>query len=216
MRCGLVALAVSAGGWYAPPAPALPAAALPRMADAQDRATAPSPARPAVTPPGGTAPAEPDDYRNAEYRAPVPLTLQGAEAIETPRATELWRTKAAIFVDVMPQPPRPEGLPADTYYREPPRLSLPGATWLPDTGYGRLSAPLLAYLTAHLSRLTDGDKSRPIVFFCRDACWMSWNAARRATRELGYTQVLWYRTGTDGWTAAGGELVAVARAPELP
>jgi rhodanese-related sulfurtransferase len=31
---------------------------------------------------------------------------------------------------------------------------------------------------------------------------MSWNAAKRAM-TLGYTDVAWYRDGTDGWTAKG-------------
>jgi rhodanese-related sulfurtransferase len=32
---------------------------------------------------------------------------------------------------------------------------------------------------------------------------MSWNAAKRATEEYGYTQVYWYPEGTTGWEAAG-------------
>jgi rhodanese-related sulfurtransferase len=31
---------------------------------------------------------------------------------------------------------------------------------------------------------------------------MSWNAAKRA-RALGYSNVVWYPEGTDGWLAAG-------------
>jgi rhodanese-related sulfurtransferase len=31
---------------------------------------------------------------------------------------------------------------------------------------------------------------------------MSWNAAKRAL-ALGYSNVAWYREGTDGWLASG-------------
>ena len=37
-----------------------------------------------------------------------------------------------------------------------------------------------------------------LLFFCLADCWMSWNAAKRA-QEYGYTSVLWYPEGTDGW-----------------
>ena len=37
---------------------------------------------------------------------------------------------------------------------------------------------------------------------------MSWNAAKRAI-GYGYTDVTWFPGGTDGWAAAGHELVAV-------
>ena len=42
---------------------------------------------------------------------------------------------------------------------------------------------------------------RPVVFYCLADCWMSWNATKRAAR-WGYTQLYWYRDGTDGWEAA--------------
>ena len=74
-----------------------------------------------------------------DYRTPTPATLKGARTVTTPEATVLWREKAAVFVDVMPQAPRPANLPAGTIWRDRPRLSVPGTTWLPDTGYGAVS-----------------------------------------------------------------------------
>jgi PQQ-dependent catabolism-associated CXXCW motif protein len=53
-----------------------------------------------------------------------------------------------------------------------------------------------------LSAVTDGDPSSPILFFCMENCWMSWNAAKRAL-EMGYRSVHWYPGGTDGWAGAG-------------
>jgi len=51
-------------------------------------------------------------------------------------------------------------------------------------------------------RASGGDKAKQLVIYCQADCWMSWNAAKRAL-SLGYSNVAWYRDGTDGWSAAG-------------
>jgi PQQ-dependent catabolism-associated CXXCW motif protein len=56
------------------------------------------------------------------------------------------------------------------------------------------------YFEHGLRQGTDGDFTRPIVFYCQANCWMSWNAAKRAI-ALGYKKVAWYPDGTDGWEA---------------
>ena len=145
--------------------------------------------------------AEPDGYRMQEYRAPVPATLEGARVVSTEEAAELWRKKGAIFIDVLPKPPKPE-LPAGTVWREPPRLDIPGSVWLPDVGFGALSGEMEAWFRSNLDELTGGDKARPLVIYCKTDCWMSWNAGKRAI-EWGYSGVIWYPEGTDGWEAAG-------------
>ena len=48
---------------------------------------------------------EPAGYRMEDYRAPVPQTLKGARVVSTQEAEALWRQKAAIFIDVMPDTP---------------------------------------------------------------------------------------------------------------
>ena len=55
-----------------------------------------------------------------------------------------------------------------------------------------------AYFAAGLEQATGGDPDHPVVFFCLDDCWMSWNAAKRAI-EAGYSDVIWFPEGTDGW-----------------
>jgi PQQ-dependent catabolism-associated CXXCW motif protein len=40
-----------------------------------------------------------------------------------------------------------------------------------------------------------------MVIFCKRACWMSWNAAKRA-QAYGYAQVLWFSDGIEGWREA--------------
>jgi PQQ-dependent catabolism-associated CXXCW motif protein len=157
----------------------------------------------AETPPA--RPVAPDGYRMENYRAPVPSTLKGASVIDTARAFELWKSKRAAFIDVLPQAPRPEGLPKNAVWRDKPRFDIPGSVWLPDTGYGALAEPAQRYLETGLARASGIDKSKPLVFYCLADCWMSWNAAKRAL-ALGYSNVSWYPEGTDGWAAAGHPL----------
>ncbi len=141
---------------------------------------------------------EPAGYKMDHYRSPVPATLSGATVVDDETAHEMWANGRAAFVDVLPRPPKPENLPAGTIWRAPERLSIPGAMWLPNTGFGALHETTDAYFRAGMEAATQGDKSRAVVFFCLAECWMSWNAAKRAM-EQGYTAVYWYPDGTDGW-----------------
>lgn len=151
---------------------------------------------------------EPDSYRGPPYEAPVPATLRGATVID---AAEAMRLHAAgvPFLDVLPRTTRPAGLPPGTLWREPVHDSIPGAIWLPGTGYERLSEAEAARLRRGLEAATGGDRARPVVVFCRADCWMSWNAARRAV-ALGWTAVRWFPDGTDGWLLEGGRLEPIA------
>jgi PQQ-dependent catabolism-associated CXXCW motif protein len=154
---------------------------------------------------------EPAGYRSAPYRAPVPDTLQGAEVIDDAQAHALWESGAAAFIDVLPHPPKPADLPEGTIWREPPHETIPGASWLPDTGYDALASETLAYLLTGLETASGGTRAAALVFFCKSDCWMSWNAAKRAI-EHGYARVSWYPGGVDGWAAAGWPLETVVPA----
>jgi PQQ-dependent catabolism-associated CXXCW motif protein len=145
---------------------------------------------------------EPEAYRMDNYRAPVPATLKGARVVTTAEAEKLWREKGAIFLDVMPRLPKPEKLPKGTIWRDKPRANIPGSIWLANAGYGALSADMDAYFQKGLAAQTGGDKTRRILFYCMTDCWMSWNAARRAI-AWGYSAVLWYPEGADGWGKHG-------------
>nr|WP_235823728.1 PQQ-dependent catabolism-associated CXXCW motif protein [Actibacterium lipolyticum] len=141
---------------------------------------------------------EPDDYRHQEYRAPVPVSLKGGIVVNTETAFALWKTGRVAFVDVLPRPPKPKNLPEGTIWRDQPRHSIPGSIWLPNVGYGALAEITHQYFKDGLVKATGGDTDYPVVFFCLDECWMSWNAARRAL-EYGYQRVYWFPEGTDGW-----------------
>jgi PQQ-dependent catabolism-associated CXXCW motif protein len=155
---------------------------------------------------------EPTEYRTRDYRAPTPAGLTGARVVSTAEAETLWRTKSAVFVDVLPRAPRPANLPPGTIWRDKPRDNIPGSIWLPDTGYGELAPVTIEYLRQNLERATGGDRGKLLVIYCLRDCWMSWNAAKRAL-SMGYVNVAWYPDGTDGWT---DDLLPVAEAQPEP
>ena len=121
------------------------------------------------------------------YRSPVPDELEGATVVDDDAAFALWKTGKVVFVDVLPKPPKPK-LPKGTILRERPRLSIPDSIWLANVGYGRLADETDQYFRGHLEAATE-DKDTPVLFFCLRDCWMSWNAAKRALSEYGYTHV---------------------------
>lgn len=165
---------------------------------------------PAVGPAGAkvAAPPEPSGYRMDAYREPTPLTLAGAKVLTTAEAEVLWRQKAAVFIDVLPRPPRPKGLPAGTLWRDPPHESIPGAIWLANVGFGTLNAETEAYFRNGLKAASRDNVRTPLVLYCQRSCWMSWNAAKRALAS-GYEDVSWYPDGTDGWAEKGLPLARV-------
>jgi len=165
-----------------------------------------------IAPAAAGQPAEPEGYRLDDYKAPTPATLQGATVVTTAQAQALWTARAAVFVDVLPRPPKPAGLPAGTVWHDPPHTSVPGAVWLRDVGFGALAPSMAAYFRRGLAEATGGDHARPLLFFCRRACWMSWNAAKRALAE-GYAKVYWYPDGVEGWSEAGLALEEVQPRP---
>ncbi len=73
---------------------------------------------------GDAAVAEPDGYRTQDYRALTPNTLKGARIVTTSEAAAIWSAGQAAFVDVLPQPPRPAGLPPGTIWCHKPRLTI--------------------------------------------------------------------------------------------
>ena len=150
-------------------------------------------------------PPEPQGYRGEPYRAPVPETLAGATVLDL-AGTEAWRARGAVLIDVLPEVRRPENLPEGTLWRAPAHRTIPGAVWLPGTGYDVLAPRDEAAFFAALDRLTQGDRTAPLVFFCKTDCWMSWNAAKRAVAR-GHSQVGWFPGGVDDWQAEGRELV---------
>jgi PQQ-dependent catabolism-associated CXXCW motif protein len=156
--------------------------------------------------------AEPRDYKTDGYRSPVPKTLTGAKVIGADEAEALLHAGKAVFIDVYPHAPKPPNLPAGTVWRDPTHMTIDGAHWLPNVGYGVLSPDFESYFKTRLAALTGDDKAKPVVFFCLKNCWMSWNAGKRAL-SWGYKNVIWFSEGTDAWQEAGFDLVKATAVP---
>ena len=101
----------------------------------------------------------------------------------------------------MPNTPKPVNLPAGTIWKDKVREDIPGSIWLANVGYGAIPKETAGYFRQALEAATASDKSRRILFYCMTDCWMSWNAAKRAV-EWGYSSVIWYPFGADGWQSA--------------
>jgi quinoprotein dehydrogenase-associated probable ABC transporter substrate-binding protein/PQQ-dependent catabolism-associated CXXCW motif protein len=145
---------------------------------------------------------EADGFRMSDYRSPTPARLDGARTVTTAELEALIADDEPIVIDVLPAPREPKNRPEGSLWRPAPRDNIPGSVWLPNVGYGEISAEFERYFRDHLARLTAGESSRTLVFYCQSDCWMSWNAAKRAL-AYGYETVVWYPEGTDGWQAAG-------------
>ncbi|MDP1613644.1 MAG: rhodanese-like domain-containing protein [Sulfuritalea sp.] len=126
--------------------------------------------------------------KGAPYHANTPTTIPGARVIRTLELkTLLESNKQVVVVDV---------LDSST------RTSIPGAFWLSGAGDGQFFHAEKARFSVALEKLTNGDKTRPIVFLCASSeCWLSYNASLHAI-EAGYRDVIWYRGGTNAWTGA--------------
>ena len=147
-------------------------------------------------------------FRMERYRAPVPESIPGGITVDTAMAMAAHKNGDWVFIDVYP----PKGLgpdPLDGHWIiTESRSSMAGATWLPEVGRGHIEQDSVDYFQRNLDALTDGDKSRAMVFYCTADCWQSWNAALRAI-NWGYSAVHWFPLGTDGWLDEGGVLEPV-------
>jgi len=169
----------------------------------------------AAGPAAKAAAPEPEGYRLDDYQSGTPLTVEGRAALDTAAARRLWDDHAAIFIDVLPAPRRPDNLAPGAIWAPVPRRDIPGSTWLPEVGRGALSEPIEAWFRSSLERISGGNKAAALVFYCRGDCWMSWNATKRAL-AWGYTGAQWYRDGTDGWEAAELPLAEASMPEAMP
>lgn len=145
-------------------------------------------------------------YRQTHYRAPTPSNIDNAQVLTAKELKQLIDKRPVALLDVQPSPWK-HGF----FVAKEPRLHVPGSVWLPNVGYGELEKQWEDYYKTHLSKVSNGNKDYPIVIYCSADCWMSWNAIKRAA-EWGYTQLYWFRNGSDGWLEAG--LPTVTGKPE--
>ena len=161
------------------------------------------PSNPACANPNNNDLFNEDGYRKDQYRAPTPDSAPGATTLTAAQLKELLDRgeKKMGLVDVLPVPPRPADLAADTLWTPPTHHNIPRSLWLPDAGQPVLSPALEQYFKQGLDKADGGDKAVPVVIYCREECWMSWNAAKRASL-WGY-RIYWYPGGIEQWSRAG-------------
>ncbi|MBC3349759.1 PQQ-dependent catabolism-associated CXXCW motif protein [Pseudomonas sp. SWRI196] len=136
-------------------------------------------------------------YRIAQYRSPTPTLVDGAETLDTQALQQLMlQTPPPILIDVYRRP-----WVQGRFIDNEAHANLPGSLWLANTGDGELDPVWQDYFTRSLRNATAGRADRPLVFYCRSDCWLSWNAVKRAA-AIGYKHLYWYRDGLDAWEAA--------------
>lgn len=147
-----------------------------------------------------------------EPGATTPSKLRGMQALTgmTPKALEgIHRWDTSTLVQALKQPNRPVVIDVANF-----GPVIPGALNFINSGLAfedeKLELPYAARFGQMLQEASP-DQSSPIVFYSNSSeSWLSVNAAMRA-RQLGYTQVIWYRGGSKAWTEAG--LPSVRRVP---
>jgi len=138
-----------------------------------------------------------EGYRIELYRSPTPNQLPSATIVDTSALQLLLEQKPRpLLIDVY----RRQWLHGQ-FIEDQPHENLPGSHWLANTGDGELTPQWQDYFAANLKKLTAGDSTQPLVFYCRSDCWLSWNAVKRAA-TMGYKTLYWYRDGLDAWQAA--------------
>ena len=156
---------------------------------------------------------EPEGYWEGNIDAPTPSTLHGGRVIHVEEIEALLRQGKAVVIDVSNTPRRPAELAPGAPWLPLPHRAIPDALWLPAVGAGALTAEVDDFYRVRLERATAGNVDVPLIVYCHERCWLSWNAAKRAI-GYGYRRVFWFPEGVEGWTAAGRQTQIAA--PEGP
>jgi sulfur-oxidizing protein SoxY len=173
----------------------------------------PAGAAPATTSTGPSAPessvAEPQDFWTGPVNAPVPGTLSGGTVIRANDLAALLKQRRAVVVDVSNSQQRPEKLAPQAVWMPAPHPVIPGSLWIAGAGAGAIDANTDKLYRERLAAATSHNLDHPVVVYCHERCWLSWNAAKRAIR-YGYRKVYWFPDGIEGWRAAGFDTATVA------
>ncbi len=145
---------------------------------------------------------EPAEVWTGPSKGPDPATLTGGKVIHAKELDALLKKDTVVLVDVDSAPRRPPQLAPHSLWLPLPHESIRGSLWIPGAGLGEMPNSIDAYFRERLAQATGNDKSRPLVIYCHEQCWLSWNAAKRAI-GYGYRNVYWFPEGIEGWRAAG-------------
>jgi PQQ-dependent catabolism-associated CXXCW motif protein len=155
---------------------------------------------------------EPEGYWTGAMNAPVPETLTGGKVIRVAELETLLKHGNLVIIDVSNKPRRPEGLDKSTPWLPLPQQVIPQSLWIPGAGMGTVEPAVERVFRKRLETVTGNNPTFPIVIYCHERCWLSWNAAKRAV-SYGYRNVYWFPDGIEGWKAAG-HLTVVAEPVE--
>ena len=158
---------------------------------------------------GAEGAAEPEGYWEGKVDAPTPSTLQGGKVIHVEEVEALLRQGKAVVIDVSNTPRQPVELAPGAPWLPLPHRAIPGALWFPGVGAGALTREVDDFYRDRLQRATAGNVDVPLVVYCHENCWLSWNAAKRAI-GYGYRRVFWFPEGIEGWTATGRQTMVAA------
>ena len=134
-------------------------------------------------------------YRIDAYRQVINKDLDIGRQIDSEVELNQLIKSGALLIDVAPIPRYLWIDDLGMWQLPSEQMSIPEAIWLPNVGRGVLDRELHNYLTVNLTKFASLE--RPIVVFCFEDCWMSWNATQRIAR-LGYKNVFWYPKGVTG------------------
>ncbi len=149
----------------------------------------------------------PDGYRMNQYKAPVPSHVPGGKTVDVDDILELKKIGATL-IDVVGSGKNLTKGVEDDWVVVKQHNSVPHSIWLPDVGRGALTPAQESYFKKALSNITKNNKAHPLVIYCRENCWLSWNATKRAA-IYGYSNLYWFPGGREGWRKAGYELAEV-------
>jgi PQQ-dependent catabolism-associated CXXCW motif protein len=146
---------------------------------------------------------EPPGLWTGPVNDPVPTTIQGGKVIHARDLADLLKRKGAnaVVVDVSNAPRRPDNLPSTSTWLPVPHPAIPGAIWIPGAGLGETPPPVEQFFRQRLAAATGDDLHRPLILYCHEKCWLSWNGAKRAI-QYGYLNVYWFPDGIEGWRKA--------------
>jgi sulfur-oxidizing protein SoxY len=173
-----------------------------RVIDSDDRTFEKSFDVPEAAGPSAASVREPEGFWTGEINSPTPATLQGGTVIRAADLAALIKSTRPILLDVSSSPPRPEKLAPQAVWMPPPHPVIPDSVWLAGVGAGKVDAATDDFYRRRLREVTANDLNKPIVVYCHERCWLSWNAAKRAI-SYGYKRVYWFPDGIEGWRAAG-------------
>lgn len=145
---------------------------------------------------------EPEGFWSGPINSAVPATITGGKVIHTHELAALLARSKPLVIDVSNEAQRPSGMAPDAIWLPLPQEVIPGSVWLPGAGMAEIAPETDALFRKLLSQRTNGDRDHPIVIYCHERCWLSWNAAKRAI-GYGYRRVHWFPEGVEGWRAAG-------------